>query len=349
VAKKSSKKATSTSCDNFLSAARQPASGQRVSSFSHSFPSSIAMKKLVFTLILAAVALRAFSQEQATYNHYPIFPILINPGYTGFENQHQFLGNYRNMWTGFPGAPQNFTAMYHGPVGDKLGLGGGIFSEKAGDLNLFRIQGNYAFRFQAGKTQIGLGLTTEFLTKQIDNALLSNPLVDQNDTDLESMTNGESYFDASVGAHILYDQKLFFDLTLPNTVRARLDEVPVDEEEDTNGLLAYYIMQMGYIFNMENQGFKVIPSITLRDIRDVPFQVDINLQGRFLEEKLITGLTYRPSTGGSLAFMLGTKISKVTALYSYDVSFNEFQPYSGGGHEITLSLNLNRKSSTPAK
>ena len=100
------------------------------------------MKKVIFTLLLAVVALRAISQEQATYTHYPIFPILINPGYTGFENQHQFLGNYRSNWSGFPGAPKSYTVMYHGPVGDKLGLGGGVFSEKAGDLNLFRIQGN---------------------------------------------------------------------------------------------------------------------------------------------------------------------------------------------------------------
>ena len=301
------------------------------------------MKKVIFTLVLAVMALRAISQEQATYTHYPIFPILINPGYTGFENQHQFLGNYRSNWSGFPGAPKSYTVMYHGPVGDRLGLGGGIFSEKAGDLNLFRIQGNYAFRFQAGKTKIGLGLTTEFLSKQLDNALLSNPLVDPNDSDVENMTDGESYFDASMGAHILYDEKLFFDITLPNAVRARLDEVPVADEPESNGLLAFYMIQMGYIFNMKDQGFKVIPSITLRDIRDVPFQVDINLQGRFLNEALITGLTYRPSAGGSLAFMLGTKVSKVQALYSYDVSFNEFQPYSGGGHELTLSLNLNSK------
>lgn len=295
------------------------------------------------------MALRAISQEQATYTHYPIFPILINPGYTGFENQHQFLGNYRNSWTGFPGAPQSYTVMYNGSVGDKLGLGGGVFSENAGDINLFRIQGNYAFRFQAGKTRIGLGLTTEFLKKQLDNSLLSNPLVDPNDSDVENLADGESYFDASVGAHILYDEKLFFDVTLPNTVRARLDEVPVDEE-DQSSFLSHYIMQMGYIFNMEGQGFKVIPSITLRDIRDVPFQVDINLQGRFLNDVLITGLTYRPSTGGSLAFMLGTKISKVQALYSYDVSFNKFQPYSGGSHELTLALNLpsKRTPQTPA-
>lgn len=308
------------------------------------------MKKIFFTLILAVLALRAISQEQATYTHYPIFPILINPGYTGFENQHQFLGNYRNSWSGFPGAPKSYTVMYHGPVGDKLGLGGGVFSENAGDLNLFRIQGNYAFRFQAGKTKIGLGLTTEFLNKQIDNALLSNPLVDPNDTDLENMADGESYFDASMGAHILHDDKLFFDITLPNVVRARLDEVPIDEEPESNGVLAYYIMQLGYIFNVSDQNFKVIPSITLRDIRDVPFQVDINLQGRFLNEALITGLTYRPSTGGSLAFMLGTKVSMVQALYSYDVSFNDFQPYSGGGHELTLSLNLSSKKAnqTPA-
>ena len=93
------------------------------------------MKKALLSLIFGAFVLAVSAQEQAIYNQYQVFPVLVNPGYTGFDDEHQFLGNARSTWTGFPGRPTNFTAMYHGPVGDKLALGGGIFSEKIGDVS----------------------------------------------------------------------------------------------------------------------------------------------------------------------------------------------------------------------
>lgn len=306
------------------------------------------MKKALLSLIFGTFAVAAFAQEQAIYNQYQLFPILFNPGYTGFEDEHQFLGNARSTWTGFPGKPNNFTAMYHGPVGDKLALGGGLFSEKIGDVSTMKLQFNYAFRFRIQKTRIGIGLSTEFLNRRADSDLLVHPLVDNNDDVLEGLTDGQQIFDASVGAHVLYDERFFLSVALPNTVRARLDDVPIDEQTSQSSLFEHYIFQIGYIVNVKNQNFKLVPSIAFRQIRDTPFQVDVNLQGRFLDDKLITGLTYRPSNSGSVAFLLGTKYKAFQLSYSYDVSFSKFQQYNGGSHELTVAFNLPRKSPKPA-
>jgi type IX secretion system PorP/SprF family membrane protein len=303
------------------------------------------MKKALFTLIFGAFAVAAFAQEQAIYTQYQVFPILVNPGYTGFQDQHEFLGNARSAYTGFPGKPTAYTLMYSGPVGDKLALGGGLFSENIGDITTFKLQFNYAFRFRIQKTRIGLGLSTEFLNRRADPGLLSNPLVDPNDDVLESLTDGEQIFDASVGAHVLYDERLFVSVSLPNTVRARLDEVPVDNETQQGSIFEHYIFQLGYILDLKKQSFKLIPSISFRQIRDTPFQVDLNMQGRFLDDKLIAGVTYRPSSSNaSASFLAGTKYKALQIFYSFDMSFSRFQKFNNGSHEISVAFTLPRKS-----
>jgi type IX secretion system PorP/SprF family membrane protein len=306
------------------------------------------MKKAFFTLFFGLlVAAAAFAQEQAVYSQYQNFPLLVNPGATGFNNEHQFLLNARSSWQGFPAKPATFTAMYGGPVSDKLALGAGLYSDKAGDMNTLRFQLNYAFRFQINRTRVGIGLSTEFLNKHVDNSLLSNPLVDPNDPTLEGMIQSQRLFDASVWTSILYDDRLFVNLSLPGTIRTRLDEVPADQESDDSGLFKHYMFQLGYIVNVPNQNFKLVPSITLRQIRNVPYQIDLNLQGRFLDEKLIAGLTYRHSNEGLLTFLLGSKYNQFSLFYSYDVFFGNFQQYNGGSHELTFGYSLARRA--PAK
>lgn len=306
--------------------------------------------KQVLTLALGLFAAATlFAQEQAVYSQYPVYPVLVNPGYTGFEDQHQFLANVRSTWAGFPGRPNTYTLMYHGPVGDKLALGGAIFSEKIGALNTLKLQLNYAFRFQIQKAKIGLGLTTEFLNRRLSNDALTDPNVQRGDDVLEANVDGQRIFDASVGTHILYDEKFFVSLAFTNTARVRLDAIAVasSANEERNAFLGHSIFQLGYIIALPGQGIKVVPSLAVRKVRDTPTQIDVNLQGRFMDDKLITGITLRPSTGGSMALMVGTKYRKAQIYYSYDIAFGRFQSYSSGSHEFTVSYNIDRKKAAP--
>lgn len=303
------------------------------------------MKKIFFTLLFAFSAMFVFAQEQAIYSQYQAFPVLINPGCTGFDNQHQFIANYRSTWTSFPEKPSTYTLMYNGPVGDKLALGGALFSDNAGKVSTTKLQVNYAFRFQIKKVRIGLGLSTEFLNRKADAALLNDPLVERNDDVLESLVDGQQIFDASIGGYAVHDDKLFFGLTLPNTIRTRLDEAPIaGEEAPKTNLLEHYVFQMGYKFDLKDQNFKLVPSITMRKIRDTPYQIDLNIQGRFLDEKLIAGLTFRPGTSGAAVCMLGTKLSQFQFFYSYDLSLSNFQRYTGGSHELSVAYTFDRKA-----
>ena len=309
------------------------------------------MKKAFFTLVLGlAASVTIIAQEAATYAQYQLYPIFYNPGVTGFSGDHEFLVNARKAQASFPGTPVSYTAMYHGSVGDKLGLGGSVFSEKIGDMTTTKVQGNYAFRFRLQKAQIGIGLSTAFINSRVNSGLLSNEYVAPGDAVLEDHTNGQQIFDASVGLHLLYDEKLFVALALPNTARTRIDQVPVDVPQvETTNSRTNYVFHFGYILNRPGQGYSLIPSLAIRSIRDVPFQVDLNLQGRFLEDKLIAAITMRPGTSGIAGFMIGSQFKNAQVIYSYDIAFGPFQQYHAGSHEITLSYALkSRKKAMPA-
>lgn len=307
------------------------------------------MNKLFFTLLLSLIAFTGFAQETAVYSQYQVFPILVNPGYTGFHERHEFVSNAKRTWTGFPGAPSNYSFIYHGPVGDRLALGAGAFAENIGNVNYAKLQLNYAFRFKVQKAQIGLGLSSEFIRSNANGELLNNPLVGPRDPVLENLINGQSIFDASLGVHVLYDNRFFVSLASPSTVRTRLDAIPGEEQQERGGLLRHYFLQLGYVIDIPKQDFRFIPSIAVRSLRNVPFQIDINMQGRFLNEKLITGITVRPNSSGSMAFILGSKVGQVQFLYSYDVSFSKFQQYNSGSHELSLAFMLRDKKAKPVE
>lgn len=308
------------------------------------------MKKVLFLLVFGFLATASvIAQEAATYTQYQLYPVFYNPGVTGFSGSHEFIFNARKAQTSFPGTPVSYTAMYHGSIGDKLGLGGSVFSEKIGDMTTTKVQGNYAFRFRLQKAQIGIGLTTEFINSRVNSSLLSNNLVESGDGVLEDHTSGVQIFDASAGFHMLYDEKLFVALALPNTVRARLDQGPVDAAPVTEiDNKAHYIFHFGYILNRPGQGYRLIPSLAIRSFRNVPLQVDVNMQGRFLEDKLIAALTMRPGTNGIAGFMIGSKYKSAQIIYSYDIAFGPFQQYHTGSHEITVSYALTPKAKRPA-
>jgi type IX secretion system PorP/SprF family membrane protein len=308
------------------------------------------MKKIFSTLLLAAgIYVAGQAQEQAIYSQYMQYPVLVNAATTGFENNQQVLFNLRNNWNGFPGAPTTYTMMYNGALTNKLGLGAGLFNEKIGSQSVMRFNINYAFRFQVSTAKVAMGLSTEFMNRSVTSSIYENPLVEVGDEILQDAVDGQRVFSASPAVYLENEGKLFAGLSFPGAIRARLDQAPVAGEDESANLLQYYIFNAGYKLNVPGQNFMVVPSFALRKLRDVPYQIDFNLKGLFLEEKLIAGVTFRPSTGGSSAFLIGTKWNQLQLMYSYDLSFQRFQQYNSGSHELSVAFQFDRKQKAAAE
>ena len=72
------------------------------------------MRNILFGLMICLFPLYSAAQEHAEYNHYVIYPSLINPGAITKENLHSVFVNYRTHWSGFDNNQNLITLQYEG-------------------------------------------------------------------------------------------------------------------------------------------------------------------------------------------------------------------------------------------
>ncbi len=300
------------------------------------------MKKLIYIICFLSFFHTLQAQEEGVFTHYTINPMLINPGATGFDDlHHNLFMNMRAAWTGFSGTPRNYSINYNGPISKNLGLGAMIFSENIASLNRTRAQLSYAIRFKANDFKVSAGVSTEYHRTRLDNNIVSSAvpgLYDGGDQIVENLMDGESNFDASIGVYGSYKEQIFFGVAMPSLVRNRLDQI-----EGIGGDLNF-LVNVGGKFPLPDTKVVLQPSLLLKQVRYSPLLTDINMLVSFLNEQLITGVSYRAGAGGSLGLTLGTKYNALRLLYSYDIFLDEFQSYNAGSHEITINFNFARKN-----
>jgi len=293
------------------------------------------MKKnyLLFTLLLLAFGMQA--QEEYIFNQYFLNPATINPGASGFDGGHTALFNYRNTWSGFPDAPKTFSAHYNGEVVDKVGIGATLVSDQYANLATIRGGLSFAYMIKGDSYKIGAGLSTQFQQYRLANVNLSDELIDGDDAILLARLNDAQFFEASLGFHGLLDNGMFFDLAFPGLVRSRINSSSAAGDSPSS---FNYMFGVGYEIDVLDYDMKVVPSVYVKKFRTVPLHVDFNVLMKFLEDRLISGVTYSNGADNRLGFLIGTQINKLVFNYSYNISFHESQQYNNGGHEIGIAL-----------
>jgi type IX secretion system PorP/SprF family membrane protein len=300
------------------------------------------MKKIFLLIACLYILQSAHAQDEAIFSHYNINPVMINPAAAGFDETQSIFGSLRASWSGFPGAPKTYGVVYNGPIGNTFGLGAGLYAENAAQMTRLRGILNYAFRFSIKEDiKLAAGFSTEFQQMQLDNSVLGTDFFEAGDKIVEDAVNGLNVFDASLGIYGTYLENTFFGFSFANLVRSRLDDIA---GTSTRSFFQFYTFYVGHKIEIEELNFTLEPSIMMRQIRDVPYQFDFNIKAGFLQDQLITGLSYRSLGEGALGILLGTKLSALEIYYTFDISFQEFQQYNAGSHEVTLAFRLPKKN-----
>lgn len=318
---------------------------------------------LLIGTLLAFSAANAQLTEENVFGHYILNPVLINPGATGFQEAHLAQMNIRSAWAGFDGAPRTYALNYNGAFGEVLGLGASVRSENAASLTSLHVALNYAVRFNLTEDfKLAAGLSTEFTTNRVSDGVLGSNFLDETaDPVILANVDGIRYFDMAAGVYGSFKENTFFGVSLPNVVQRQLNVIQATDTTATNSLS--FIFQLGHRVNVKDQDFSIEPSLMVMKMDDIyrqPLQIEFNLLTRFMEERLAAGLSYRyipamantldsftmPNTGGIVKVLLGTKVTAFKVFYSYDLSFQRFQSYSGGAHEITLAFDLSGENSS---
>ncbi|MEQ8576076.1 MAG: type IX secretion system membrane protein PorP/SprF, partial [Fulvivirga sp.] len=80
--------------------------------------------KSIFLLALLFLTTALFAQQDPLYGQYLFNPLLINPAYSGLNNNFSAMVGYRTQWTGFEGHPETFYVSGNASVlENKCGVG----------------------------------------------------------------------------------------------------------------------------------------------------------------------------------------------------------------------------------
>lgn len=302
------------------------------------------MKKALYFLIIALISVttqQVAAQDEGIFHHYLVNPTLVNPAFTGLAGKHQVFAHTRSQWSDFPGAPTTYALTYNGFVADKVGIGAMLLNENLAALNRVRGQLSYAYHHTADRYKLGLGFSTEFHRSRITQEALLNPYVDRSDFLVQDAMQGITYFDASIGAAFIWDNKLTVALSSPNLVRARLGIISTisDTVKRPSTFFRQFILMSSYRFALEN-GITFEPSLMVRKPYLAPLEADFNARVAFLNEQFQAGVTYRPGTSGAVALLAGFKQGGFQINYSYTVSTAQFNTYTRSGHELSLGFEI---------
>ena len=298
----------------------------------------------LLTIVCLSVAnQKAAAQEAGYFNHHYFIPVLINPGATGFNGDHEIIGAYRTNYGDFDGAPRTYSALYQGAFANNIGLGLQVTADKVGVSNLFEGQLNYAYRFDIDDVSLSIGLSTAIQTYHITD-VANDPNIDQSDILLAEAIDGYTLFDGSAGVYGEANKKFFFGVSFPNLIKNRLTEIQGDINLPDFDVFSYALL-LGYRFDIENYDFMVEPSVTVTDLRYSSFMINGNLRFSFLDEQLVGGIGYGfgEHNESQASLLLGTRINALRLFYSYNVSLGDFQQYNNGSHELTLSYRIPKR------
>lgn len=301
------------------------------------------MKHIIYTLFLVFVCSQMIAQPRYFDERY-IFtqsyaqPVIVNPGAIAQSGYHSVLLGYRNTWGGFDGTPKSFLLSYNGDLGNRLGLGALVLSDTNGALETTKGLVGVSYTIESPDNKVGIGLTGEIIQHGVDSGVLNDELLDENDQSILARFDGINYFDVSFGVFGEYQEKFIYGLALPSLISSLLTDTEVTSEQ-TFG----YIVQLGYKYDLPQYDMKVTPSIMAKQLNYVPFHVDINVLGEFLDEKLTGGLSYTVGADERLGFLIGARLNAFNFFYSYNISRHEFQSYNNGSHEVSVRFDIGRK------
>lgn len=297
--------------------------------------------RLLYIIILTACCNTVFSQVRYFDERYIstlalLNPVIINPGATGAFDTHQIIVNYKNKWASFPDSPKSYHLSYDGPIAERLGFGVLAAADTNGALTTTKIQGSLAYTIQSVKNKISAGFSAEYINHGLSGDVLTHKYIDQGDAIITERELGNGFFDVSVGAYGVYNKVFTYGIAFPSLVSSRIDQNSDDQFTREVG----FILNAGYIYKKPGSDVVFEPSIFVKQLNNVPFHVDVNLLGRFADDRFRGGISYTIEGDQKIGFIIGTAFNAMNINYSYNASRHAFQTYNNGTHEFSLRFDI---------
>ncbi|MNF47489.1 hypothetical protein D3C84_286920 [compost metagenome] len=292
------------------------------------------MNKIFLTSLLVLLALMDVkAQQDPHYTQYMYNMNVINPAYAGSKESISFGLLYRKQWVNIEDAPTTFTFSGHTPVGDNVGAGLSLISDKIGPVTEQNVFGDFSYTLNLGETErLAFGLKTGVSFHKVGLRDIQSSLPDPSEGVFGEDINDTSF---NLGTGVFYyTDKYYVSLSIPNMIKsAHLDYNGREYGSD----VSHYFLTAGYVFDI-NYELKFKPSFMLKSAFDVSPSLD--LSANFLyQEKLELGATYRleDSFGAMINFAVTPELR---IGYAYDYIVSDLNITSSSSHEFIILYDL---------
>ncbi|HEU5146771.1 MAG TPA: type IX secretion system membrane protein PorP/SprF [Chryseosolibacter sp.] len=288
------------------------------------------MRKLLLSALIFGICYASEAQIDPLYAQYLSNPLLINPAYSGLNNNLNIGVTYRKQWAGFDGSPATYNVNGHTSLLDnRMGVGLIVVRDNIGINSNTEVHATYAYRLPLDQQYLSFGLQAGLLSYKSINSEL-NPF-DPNDP---AFQGSESYTRPSFGAGvILHSERYFFGLSVPRMLKAQVTISDLETE-----LYSQHFYAMGsYVFFL-NEHIRLKPSVLLKSVEGSPVSTDVNFSVN-LNERYTAGIyTRNLNAFGLLAQM------KFADMYRFGYAFEVPSRRSVGArfttHEVSFGLNM---------
>lgn len=301
----------------------------------------INMRRLLH-LIMAATAVQVSAQQLPQLTQYQFNDYVVNPAVAGSRPFFELRTAHRYQWVGIQDAPRTFTFSGSTPIGEKMGVGGYIFTDIVGPTRRTGFQFSYAYHLKLTQDiKLSLALSAGMLQFLIDGSKIQ--FHDPGDPVMDDQLRGQLLPDAKFGFY-LYGPKFWFGATAPQLLQNKvyfLDEssATLSRMEDHYYVMGGYRLPLGTDWRLE-------PSFLVKYTSPVPVKIDLTATIRYKDTFWIGG-AYR--TNDAYSAMVGYWLKKTFQFgYSYDIITSNLRNYSTGTHEVMLAITLAKDPVKPA-
>jgi len=293
--------------------------------------------KPVFVSLMLLIGAQLHSQQIPVYSAYFFNKYLINPGFTGIDNEYRAFGFYRTQWLNMPGHPNTGGATAEASFWkDQIGVAGYIVNDKIGVFNTVNAALSYAQKVRVAKDhQISLGVQGGVFTNRIDFSSITT--ADLNDPGLLEQKPLKAVFDMSVG--IGYKWKdLLVGFSVPNLLQP-LAKYATPGLATNYEYVRHYTGFAQYKFRLLDGKFNITPQLFMRKGPATGFQFDATAMLDYKDIVFIGG-GYRNSFG--VIGMCGVNVFNMfTIAYAYDYTTQPaITGQVGSTHEIIAGFHL---------
>lgn len=288
------------------------------------------MNKIFSTCLLVLLSFSgAIAQQDPHYTQYMHNMNVVNPAYAGSKENISFGLLYRKQWVNIEGAPSTFTFSGDSPVGNNVGLGLSLISDKIGPVSEQNVFGDFSYTIKINeRSKLALGLKAGVSFHRVGLRDIQSTLPDPSEGIFGEDIN-DATLNAGAGA-FYYTDKYYVSFSIPNMIKStHLDYNGLDYGSD----VSHYFLAAGYVFDL-NYDLKFKPSFMLKSAFNVSPSLDVSANFLF-NEKFEIGATYRleDSFGGMVNFAITPELR---IGYAYDHIVSNLNVTTSSSHEFIL-------------